>query len=41
MLTTVMATANHYWLDGVIGAVVVAVAFGLTKLVVRRPAMER
>mgnify|MGYP003377035238 CR=1 FL=1 len=41
MLTTVMATANHYWLDGVGGAIVVAVAFGLTRLVVPKPSLER
>ncbi len=35
MLTTVMATANHYWLDGVGGAVCVLAALGLTRLVLR------
>jgi len=36
MLVTVMATANHYWLDGVGGAVVVLVALAITCLVLRR-----
>jgi PAP2 superfamily len=36
MLVTVMATANHYWLDGVVGAVVVLVALTLTTLAFRR-----
>ncbi len=35
MLVTVMATANHYWLDGVGGAVCVLTALGLTALVYR------
>ena len=37
MLVTVMATANHYWLDGVVGAVVVLIALALTTLTFRRP----
>lgn len=32
MLTTVMATANHYLLDGVVGGIVVATALGVTCL---------
>ena len=35
MLTTVMATANHYWLDGLGGTVCVAVALGVTAMLVR------
>lgn len=35
MLVTVMATANHYWLDGVGGLVCVVIALGLTRLVTR------
>jgi membrane-associated phospholipid phosphatase len=38
MLLTVMATANHYWLDGVAGAIVVALALFITTVVLRRPA---
>lgn len=33
MLVTVMATANHYWLDGVGGAVAVGAAYALTRVV--------
>lgn len=35
MLLTVMATANHWWLDGAVGAVVVGIAYLLTRLVLR------
>ena len=35
MLVTVMATANHYWLDGVGGTACVAVALAVTTLLVR------
>lgn len=35
MLVTVMATANHYWLDGVGGAVCVVAALGVTSLLLR------
>lgn len=38
MLVTVMATANHYWLDGVGGAVCVGVALLVTTVALRRPA---
>ncbi len=38
MLITVVATANHYWLDAVGGAVVVLVALAITTLAMRRPA---
>lgn len=37
MMLTVMVTANHYWLDGVVGAVIVLIALTLTTLVFRRP----
>ncbi len=37
MLLTVMVTANHYWLDGVAGAVVVVVGLAVTTAVLRRP----
>jgi PAP2 superfamily protein len=40
MLTTVMATANHYWLDGLVGSCVVGLALVLTRLAwprLRRP----
>jgi hypothetical protein len=38
MLLTVMATANHYWLDGLGGAVCVGLALVITTHTVRRPA---
>jgi hypothetical protein len=38
MLLTVMATANHYWLDGLGGAVCVGLALVITTQTVRRPA---
>lgn len=38
MLVTVMATANHYWLDAVGGALVVMVALAITTIAMRRPA---
>lgn len=38
MLITVMATANHFWLDGVGGAIVVLVALAITTVAMRRPA---
>jgi hypothetical protein len=38
MLLTVMVTANHYWLDGVGGAICVGLALVITMLAVRRPA---
>lgn len=41
MLLTVMVTANHYWLDGVAGAAVVAIALAITTLVLRRSAPWR
>ena len=37
MLLTVMVTANHYWLDGVAGAVVVLLALAITTALMRRP----
>jgi hypothetical protein len=36
MLTVVMATANHWWLDGVGGAVAVGIALAITLLVLPR-----
>ncbi len=33
MLTTVMATANHYWMDGVGGLICVGIAYGITRLI--------
>jgi hypothetical protein len=36
-----MATGNHYWLDVVAGFAVVAVAFGVDRLLPRRPASVR
>lgn len=41
MLLTVMVTANHYWLDGVAGVAVVAIALAITTMVMRRPALGR
>ena len=38
MLLTVMVTANHYWLDGVGGAVCVGAALLVTTVALRRPA---
>ncbi len=38
MLLTVMVTANHYWLDGVGGAIVMLVALAITTVAMRRPA---
>ena len=37
MVLTVMVTANHYWLDGVAGAVVVLLALAITTALMRRP----
>lgn len=37
MLITVMATANHYWLDGLAGTIIVGLAYVLTRLIVRSP----
>jgi hypothetical protein len=38
MLLTVMVTANHFWLDGVGGALCVGGALVVTTVVLRRPA---
>jgi hypothetical protein len=38
MLLTVMVTANHYWLDGLGGAIAVGIALVVTALAMRRPA---
>mgnify|MGYP003529425168 FL=1 len=36
MLVVVMVTANHFWLDGVGGALVVLIALAITSLAMRR-----
>lgn len=42
MLITVMATANHYWMDAVGGFVCVAIAYGITRAVLpENPRMPR